>query len=78
MIKTSTPSDVLQYAYNEASNSKGDKIFESILQNDNLANEFVAISEAQSLLDECQYNASEMTLNNILEYSRSQIRESAR
>ena len=78
MTKTSTPSDVLRYAYNETSKNEGNTIFESILKEDKLADEFVEISEAQCLLDECKYEASEPTLNKILEYSRSQVKESAK
>lgn len=78
MTKTSTLSDVLHYAYNETSKNEGNQIFESILKDDMLADEFVEISEAQSLLDQCKYNASTSTLNKILEYSSSLIKESAK
>ena len=77
MTRSLTQIDVLRYVYNETNKEMDEKIHQAILTNDDVADEFVQISEAKALLNKCEYKASEKTLQNILAYSKSQLKESA-
>ena len=77
MTRNLTQIDVLRYVYNETNKEMDEKVHQAVLTNDLVADEFVQISEAKSLLDKCKYSASEKTLKNILEYSKLQLKESA-
>jgi hypothetical protein len=77
MITNLTQIDVLRYVYNETSEKQDKEIHEAILTHETTADDFVALSEAKIILDKGMYSASERTLNNILNYSKSRIKESA-
>lgn len=77
MTRSLTQIDVLRYVYNETNTEMDEKIHQEILTNEDVADEFVQISGAKALLDKCKYSASEKTLQNILAYSKSQLKESA-
>ena len=77
MIRSLTPIDVLRYVYNETSDKEDKKMQEALVTNESLSDEFVELSKAKALLDKCSYSASDKTLQNILNYSKSQMKESA-
>lgn len=77
MIRNLTQFNVLGYVYNETKEDESQKMMQAMIADENLADEFILLSEAKELLDNCKYNASENTLSRILEYSKSQMTESA-
>lgn len=77
MIRNLTQIDVLRYVYNETSAQEDKKMQEALVTNDSLSDEFVELSEAKAILNKCMYSASEKTLQRILNYSKSQLKESA-
>jgi len=77
MIRSLTQSNVVKYIYNENTKDESQKMMQALVADENLADEFIELSETKELLDNCKYNASEETLSRILEYSKSQLRESA-
>ena len=77
MTRNLTPIDVLRYVYNETSEIEDKKMQEELLTNEALSDEFICMSEAKTLLNKCNYSASNQTLQNILNYSKSQLKESA-
>lgn len=77
MIRNLTPFNVLGYVYNDLDKKDSEKVMTAMIANENLADEFIELSEAKELLDKCSYSASQVTLNRILDYSKSQMTESA-
>ena len=77
MIRSLTQFNVLGYVYNETNEDESQKTMQAMVANEELADEFIQLSEAKELLDKCSYSASEKTLNRILDYSKSQMTESA-
>jgi len=77
MIKNLTQSDILGYVYNDVQGNQSDRVLEAIVLEEKLTNDFIELSEAKELLNKCTYSASSTTLDSILQYSKSQITESA-
>ncbi len=76
MITSLTQTDVLRYVYSNTDHQEDKTVYEAILKNEQIANEFVLLSEAKTLLAKCSYSASNNTLQNILEYASSKKRQS--
>jgi anti-sigma factor RsiW len=77
MKRSLTPTDILRYVYGETNEKEEQEVKNAILTNDKFADEFINISESKALLDRGMYSASAQTIQNILNYSKSQLRESA-
>ncbi len=77
MTRSLTQNDVLRYVYNETNDDTNTKIEKELYKNTKFTDDFIELSETKCLLDNCKYNASKHTLDNILSYSKSQLKESA-
>ncbi len=76
MITSLTQTDVLRYVYSNTDHQEDKAVYEAILKNEQVADEFVLLSEAKTLLAKCSYSASKNTLQNILEYASSKKTQS--
>jgi hypothetical protein len=73
MTRNFTQADVLRYVYGETNEKEDKKIKDLILTNEQVADDFVFLSETKAMLNKVEYSASEKTIANILNYAKSQI-----
>jgi hypothetical protein len=70
MIKTTTQSDMILYAYNESDLSDSDRIQRSIDGDPVVQQEFAEVLETMKMMDEVQVSPSEESISKIIAFAR--------
>ena len=71
MTTTFTQNDVIQFLYNEVSESEKQEIASQLLINDEMANEYYELEVLKAAIDKSVKEPSQKTLDNILNFSKS-------
>ncbi|NTW32799.1 MAG: hypothetical protein HGB12_09265 [Bacteroidetes bacterium] len=71
MKKTFTFNDLILLAYNETDEKSTEQLLDALIENEELLEMYLSVTDMQSKLDEITEEPSESICNNIINYSKA-------